>query len=330
MIKNILENEKVFNSAQKIKYLFQPAETKTDFLVIIFSAFNPKGSPPAYNYIRTIQNLDVNKLFILDDQGERGCYYLGNNRLFDVESSVVSLITFIANQRNIPHKNIICCGSSKGGYASLYYGIKYGFGHVIVGAPQTYLGDYLQFAQEYPTLKFIAGDNTRESISFLNNLLYDIVKNTNKVPDITIHVGSGDHHYKGHVLPFKEHLQKYGFDCLLDIKDYKDHGDVTYFQKLLVDKLIELVPTLKYTLRITNIDVTQNQNIFNIHVTANEQVEFALYVYKDGERINSIWYSPKDEFRIEAKEPGSYSFIVFAKNKNNKMTSVETPKYFVN
>lgn len=93
--------EKIFQSLKPIKYVFQQSKKHPNFLIVVFSAFSPKGSPPVYNYIRTLEALDVNKLFILDDHGERGCYYLGENRVFEVESSVVSLITFIANQLNI-------------------------------------------------------------------------------------------------------------------------------------------------------------------------------------------------------------------------------------
>lgn len=187
----------------------------------------------------------MNKLFILDDHGERGCYYLGENRVFEVESSVVSLITFIANQLNITNENITCCGSSKGGYASLYYAIKYGFGVVIAGAPQTKLGTYLYGAKEYPTLKYIAGDITENSIQYLDSLLYDVVSNAKQIPNIYIHVGIGDHHYKNHVVPFADFVKDKGFDVLLDLGEYSDHGEVRYYQTFLVDKLIERIPGLR-------------------------------------------------------------------------------------
>lgn len=38
--------------------------------------------------------------------------------------------------------NVITVGSSKGGYAALYYALKYGFGHAIAGGPQVKLGDF--------------------------------------------------------------------------------------------------------------------------------------------------------------------------------------------
>lgn len=324
------EGEVIFKSAKEIKYVFKPSKIKSKHLVVVFSGFNPKGTSPAYNYIRTLQSLQVNKLFILDDYGERGCYYLGKNRLFDIESSVVSLITLIANENSVPHENIICCGSSKGGYASLYFGIKYGFGHVIVGAPQTRLGNYLYLAKEYPTLEFIAGNRSEESLNFLDELLFNVVNNAKKVPNIVIHVGSGDHHYKGHVIPFKEHLDRLGFKCSLDIKDYQNHGNVSYYQAFLVDTLIAIVPSLNNVVRIKSIEVVRNDNHFIINTVSNKEVTYAWYVYKDGERIAIKWYTKESCYEYETNEPGTYQFLSFVKDEEETVISEKTEQYIIN
>lgn len=329
MKKLSFEGEEKFQSAKEIKYVFKPSKTKSYHLVVVFSGFNPKGTKPAYNYIRTLQSLDVNKLFILDDYGERGCYYLGKNRVFDIEPSVVSLITLIANENNILHNNIICCGSSKGGYASLYFGIKYGFGHVIAGAPQTRLGNYLSLAKEFQTLEYIAGDCSVESINFLDKLLFDIVSDAKKVPDITIHVGSGDHHYKGHVLPFMEHLRENNFEYTLDIKNYSDHGDVRQFQSLLLDKLVEKIPSLENSLRIINVKVDRNQHRFQITTETNQQAQYAWYVFKNGERFSTLWYSTENTCEYIAEEIGEYSFLAFAKDQYGNVISERTDKFIV-
>lgn len=328
------DGEKIFNSAQQLKYVFQPAKGECDFLVVGFSGFAPADSLPRYNYLRTLKGLNVNKLSILDDQGERGCYYLGKNRVFDVEVSAIALITSLANENNIPHSNIICCGSSKGGYASLYFGIKYGFGHVIAGAPQTLLGNYLYYVGRkcpalYPTLEFISGGTSEEDIRFLNNLLFDVVESAKKIPDILIHVGSGDHHYKGHVQPFIQHLKNNGFDCILDIGDFSSHNEVTFFQKLLVEKITEKVPHLKDAAKIESVDVVQNRNRFTIRTKANKTVQYAWYVFRDGERIEMQWYKPDCEFIYEAKDAGIYHFLAFIRNDNGETMSEATEKFEV-
>lgn len=326
---DILKSEKTFVSVKPVKYIFQHSPN-SDHLVVVFSAFNPKGSAPAYNYIRTIQSLDVNKLFILDDQGERGSYYLGINRIFDAEASVLSLITKIANENNILHKNVICCGSSKGGYAALYFGIKYSFGHVVAGAPQTKLGSYLLGAGELPTFELVAGDTSSSSKDFLDNILYDVVANAVKVPNIIIHVGSGDHHYRGHVLPFVDHLKSYGIDCLLDVKEYSDHGEVKYFQSLLVEKLIDIVPQLKNALRILDTKLTVIGEKIKVETVTNKQASYAWYVFKNGERVKVEWYKEGYIFEYNATEPGIYHFEAFAKDENGQLVSRKTEEIIVN
>jgi hypothetical protein len=321
------EGEKIFTSAQNIKYVFQPSEKASSHLVVVFSAFNPKGTAPSYNYIRTLQTLDVNKLFILDDYGDRGCYYLGKSRLFDIEASVVSLIAYLANQNNILHQNIICCGTSKGGFTSLYFGIKYGFGYVIAGAPQTKLGTYLTLAKELPTLEFISGGIEPDCVDFLDRLLYQVVDDSIKIPETYIHVGEGDHHYRGHVLPLKNYLNDRGFDCTLDIKDYSDHGDVSFYQSFLTNKLIDIIPSLKDSILINSVEVDLHGNFFKVQVNTNKPAQYALYVHREDERIDSKWYTNNPKFEYTAKDPGAYYFSAFAKDENGKVTTVKTKKY---
>jgi len=319
------EGEQLFKGDKEIKYVFQKSTT-SPFLIIVFSAFNPVGAPPAYNYTRTLQPFDINKLFILDDYGERGCYYLGKNRVFDVETSVSKLISWISETNNISKENIIACGSSKGGFAALYFGIKYNYGKVIVGAPQTYLGTYLTKAKAYSTLEYIAGDTSEESVNFLDSLLYNVAAQAAKIPEILIHVGVGDHHYKGHVIPFRNHLIRLGFDCELDVKDYSDHGDVTHYQELLTKKVIEIEPSLKDSFQIVDLCVELKNNMFTINVQANKLSEYALYVLKNNERIKAIWYTQNSQFVYEAQEAGVYSFLAFAKH-GSQVISKKTKQY---
>lgn len=329
-MKALLKNEQIFNGKRKIKHLFIPSKQKTEHLVVMFSGFNPIGTPPAYNYIRTLQHVDVNKLYILDDHGSRGCYYLGENRVFDVEESVYSLIRHIASENEIKDENIICCGSSKGGYAALYYSIKYGFGHAVVAAPQTYLGRYLYNVGEYPTLEYIAGGRSEDDVAFCNNLLFELVRKAEKVPQILIHVGRGDHHYKGHVLPFIDHLQQHGFTCGLDVGEFTNHGEVSFYQKLLISKLKEINPLLNDQLEITSFVVEQNRHEFLLNTQSNREVKYAWYIFKDGERVKTFPYTDSHTLRFIAVESGSYHFVAFIKDANNQIIYQKSAKYEVN
>lgn len=100
-----------------IKYVFE--NNNSDKLLIVFTACTKKGQKARYNYIRTVENYKINKLFILDDFGfdNRGAYYLGKDKDFKIQEDVRSLISKVVKDFNI--KDEVYIGSSKGGYAAL-------------------------------------------------------------------------------------------------------------------------------------------------------------------------------------------------------------------
>jgi hypothetical protein len=247
-------DEKVFNGAKKIKYIFKESRNGSQYLIVVFSGFPKPCNPPLYNYIRTLESFDINKLFILDEYGAEsptpiGCYYLGENRDLSVECSVVSLITYIMNDIKIMPENVITCGSSKGGFAALYFGIKYGLGHVISGGAQILLGNYLldEISVTKPIAKYIAGGTDESCKQYLNNLIIDVINQKLTVPNLHIHVGKGEMCYLKHVKFLLELLDSKGFEYSADLADYTNHNDlITFFPKYLIDVLDKKCSQIKY------------------------------------------------------------------------------------
>lgn len=243
--------EKVFQGIHPIKYVFQPSRQKSEYMIIMFSGFPKEGKGPGYQYIQTLQNVDHNKLFILDDHNKNHVsgmtYYLGFNRDHSVEKSVVELIAKISEERKIKKENIITAGSSKGGYAALYFGFKYGYGHVISGGGQTLLGMFLidqhKGTDKESIHEDIAGkyDDNKE---YLDNLLYDVTRNATIAPNLNIHVGKGDRHYWRHLMPYIEVLKEKGFSYNFDLADYQSHAELTiHFPEYLtrtIEQIIEI------------------------------------------------------------------------------------------
>ena len=148
--------QKTFKGEKILKYIFNKSET-SKHLIVVFSGFSKPGVPARYNYMRTLEDIDCNKLFILDSYGERGVYYIGLHGDKSIENSVKMLIENIQEKNNIPTENVITAGSSKGGFASIFFALKYGYGHCIAGSPQSLVGNYL--------LNEIDGANVAEDIS---------------------------------------------------------------------------------------------------------------------------------------------------------------------
>ncbi|TYS91890.1 accessory Sec system protein Asp2 [Rossellomorea aquimaris] len=238
-----IKEEAIYYGEKEIKYVFKKNE-KSNFLTVGFSGIPKVGTPPRYNYMRTIMDIEVNQLFILDDHGMIGCYYLGENKDFAVERSIAGLIDKIAQENEIPKENIITMGSSKGGYASLYYGIKYNYGHVISASPQTKLGSYLirqNIANAY-IAQYISGGVREQNKVFLDDLLYEVVKESEVFPDIRIHCGIGEMHYTEHVIPLQRALMDKGVRIEVDLENYSNHNDVLkYYPEYLRKTLFGII-----------------------------------------------------------------------------------------
>ena len=329
----LIENEKIFYGEEKLKYILERSTKKSDYLLIIFSAFSASGKPAEYNYYNTVAKFDCNKLFILDDQNGDGCYYLGHQRDFSVERSVIKLIDYICDEVGVKRQNIMTCGSSKGGYASLYFSIKYNFGHAVVCAPQSLLGDFLSISKT-KTLNYIAGDKP-DSRDYLNRLLFDVVDKTDRFPEIVIHVGEGDYHYKDHALPLIKAIEKRGGKATLTIGDFTSHNEVSFYQRLLKQKIKEHIKD--YQIKndwpdITGFQCTMKSGVDGNHIESSVEATgnnlmFAWYIFKDEQRIHSEWYKENPTFKFTVDEPGKYRIQSFTKNKYGNI-DVETSDYF--
>lgn len=120
---NLYDNERKFcYEGVCVKYLLITPEIKSDKLIIGFSAFSLKE--PTYNYVNTLKDIPVNRLYILDDYGEKGSYYLGNINSTFVQDAVVNLIEHVMTENNIKRQDVTCIGSSKGGVGGYLFCTK--------------------------------------------------------------------------------------------------------------------------------------------------------------------------------------------------------------
>lgn len=245
VIETRLENEKVFFSDIPVNYWFRSAKKNSKYLVISFSGLNStefQGKPPVYNHMRTLSPIDCHQLFILDSYKGQFCYYIGFGGTYDYERSVVALITTIANTYRIAPKNIIVVGSSKGGAAALYYSLKYQFGKAVIGAPQTYIANYLERRATSDSMKCrfqrFLGVDKKYGMDFWNHLILHQVSLTSQFPELYFHVGKDDFHYPEHLSPLLQHLDSKGVGYELDLADYANHNDMgIYFTPYLLEKV---------------------------------------------------------------------------------------------
>jgi hypothetical protein len=239
--------EQVFEGATyPVTYLLLRPAKPSNRLAVVFSGIRPT---PGYTYIRTLQTLDANLLFILDDVGPEiegvgrpGSWYLGPDRAFKFEDDVMALIRHVCESLEVPMSGVVSGGSSKGGYASLYYAFKYGFGAVVVGGAQTRLGQYLLGGKFKPVADFIAGGRGDAERAWLNSLLFDAIANSTASPEVRAHIGLGDRHFLHHLLPLVNELADHGHSLRLECLSYTSHNNLgLYFPGFFFSELADLL-----------------------------------------------------------------------------------------
>lgn len=318
--------DKIFRSHLDIRYMFQEAtdERLSKSLLIVFSAMG-KDYQFNYNYMESFKDIPVNKLFILDDFGKGGSYYLGKNRDFSIESSVMALIMHWTSSLNITPKDITTIGSSKGGYSALYYAIKYSFGNSLALAPSLYLGDFLY--ENYPgIMKYIYGDFNDGGRYYLNTLLERLVRvNRDSMPNIKIMVGTEDSRKDSHIIPFTNLLSSNQIHHELDIVKGVNHSELKLFAPEYFNYNLSMLYNLppKPNIYFTKIELsTINNKEVKVQTSAiGEDLLYAYYWYLNDKLIEKVRYSKSkiSSINILKNGYGRYRVRVFAKDKDGKM-----------
>lgn len=302
----IFRNEKIFRSSKNIRYIFEEGILNTDKLLIVFSAFNGNKTSQ-YNYIRALEKYDTNKLFILDDYGVGGSYYLGNNN--EVEGSVIALINFFIAKLNLRFSDVVAIGSSKGGSSALYFGLKYSLGAVIAGGFQIKIGDYLSKTTPQ-TMEYMVGEINDASILKLNTIHEKLVRKDGVLTKLYFHGGTGDYHYIKSMKPFMDILDYYMINYDLDLKQYNSHNEVGDYFVNYLDKILSGVLSSTYNVVLSHL--AESNEIMCTCLYRND-LKYAFYIYKDDILIDKIWYSSDNTLIYKIRENGIYRVAYFMK-----------------
>ena len=122
---SVMIEQKIYNhNGVALKYIYKE-ENDSDSLVLVFSACTREGLKARYNYVKTLDGMKCNRLYILDDFGTdgRGSYYLGHMPEFKEQEAVIALVEQFVEEKK-PGK-LFFCGSCKGAYAALNFGSRY-------------------------------------------------------------------------------------------------------------------------------------------------------------------------------------------------------------
>lgn len=231
----------------KVKYILK-RDRDSEVLVIVFSACTRNGIKARYNYVRTLNGIKCTRLYILDDYAEdhRGSYYMGYNCNFKEELAVKKLIDKIIHEYS--YQKIVFCGSSKGGYSALNFGLSYENSIMVVGAPQYYLTTYLKASGNLAALRHIIGEPTKEKEDIIEFYLKNKILGDKyiKSQNVYFHYSDKEHTYEEHVRDLIKDMEDAGLKIQKDILDYTNHSEISlyfpYYLKTCITNIVNDLP----------------------------------------------------------------------------------------
>lgn len=228
MIRKILKkvyffiNERTYQG--RLKYVYKRNHSKT--LIVSFSGFSPT---PVYNYMRTLNGVASDQLFILDDFGFKGSYYWYENGEDIPRRLTFDLISKIINGGG--YDRVITIGSSKGGTCAIYYGLLLGASDIYSGACQYYVGKYLNTEAHLPIMNaMMMGYSNQKAEYILDRMLPDVIKQSQGTSSkVHLLYSKQEHTYDEHIKFLIEDLKKYDIDYDEQIEEFDDHSVVGKF-----------------------------------------------------------------------------------------------------
>jgi len=305
-------NEHTFHGKRDINYLFEKGAKSSPYLLVAFQAVpTVKDGKPVklYNYTKFLKDINVHRLFVEDTCGEFGCYYLCNDMNFDVEETVIELIESIIAKYKIKKENVITFGSSKGGSAALYYGMKYGFGHIISGAPQTKIATYLDHCRPEMLQYMIGEDLAKEKAAKIDSLILKQIKPT-CTTKVNLLTSEKDAQYKPHIVPLIKAFNKAGTDANVVFEPgIEKHRDIaTYFPNFLISNITRII---NETYKLSNPSFEHNSNSFSLTETPhNEKINTRVQILSTkNEVIEQMSLESGDYFEFRTDDIIPYSVV---------------------
>ncbi len=205
----------------RLKYIFE--DNHSDELLVVFSGF--ATHIPKYNYMRTLKDSKVDKLFILDDFGYRGSYYWFMNGTDLPLQLTNGLINMIKGKRR--YKRLMMAGSSKGGTCAIYYGLEHEADEIFASACQYHVGSYLSSPNHRKVLEGMMGVNASEVDILRLNSMMPVQLDHHAHNKCLIHLcfSKDEHTYYDHIVDLIHDLTENDIHFIEKVDSYTLHDD---------------------------------------------------------------------------------------------------------
>lgn len=234
----VLREQKVYKFQEiSLKYIYK-AKKQADVLVVVFSACTRPGLKARYNYVKTLDGLNCNRLYILDDFGydQRGSYYLGHMPEFKELEATVSLVQKV--MKDTKPRQVLFCGSCKGGYGALNIGSRFENSVMIVGEPTYRIATEFKLAEDL--MRYWMGDVTEENIEYVDKYLENQLRKNPYISNqkVCFFYSEKDEYVTLHTNPLLQTLCEAGYDFEKEPAQFVAHADLgLYFPEYLKKKV---------------------------------------------------------------------------------------------
>lgn len=316
---NVAENDwKRSNSSPSLNYHLKRSSAENKPLIVVFSAINPVGDF-TYNYKTTLDRFDVNVLYILDDFGDQGSYYMQDHSDTGIFQSVQDLISQVIAVLGIDMSKVTAIGSSKGGTGALIHGIAAGVGHIFIGAPQVRLGYFL--SKPHPNIvRFMTKRNAVAPLDDLDAIVPNVLRSNDIRSSVHLVVGEADHHFRHHAIPLRDEMAALGYSLDLKVVPGTPHAEIG---RTFREYLGRLLPCLiaETFVSISQLETTLvNPVPGSLHLSFATPVGCSVYfkVYLGREIVAERGYSAVGDFQWYGLAPGRYRVRVFVREDSTK------------
>jgi hypothetical protein len=211
-----------------VEYRFAHARNGNRHLMVVFANI---FAPDDYGWATgVLDNLRSNILWIRDRFDGGNTYYLCKAMDFSVERSVIGLISKVMEALGLTPDDVTLWGSSKGGSAALYFGLRYGFRNIVASVPQFLIGTFVR--DVYPdTGRHMLGEAMADQdVAVLDSILPDLLRaGANPQAHLYLVSSPQDEQFASQVEPFLGLLQRYpNFNFIFSESPFiTGHGKVT-------------------------------------------------------------------------------------------------------
>ncbi|MEB8338388.1 hypothetical protein [Streptomyces endophyticus] len=162
------------SGAAPVDYRFFHARGGNRRLVVVFANFQ---APDEYGWSTgVLDTLRANVLWIRDSFDGHNSYYLCQEGDFGIEDSVAALIDRFVTALDLTREDCVLLGTSKGGSAALYFGLKYGYRNIVSVVPQFRIGSYVENLHPRTAAHMLGRDATDADVRALDEALPALVR----------------------------------------------------------------------------------------------------------------------------------------------------------